>query len=76
MEAKIKFDNELAEELNKIVVELGFDGNSEFIEEAVRDKMLELKREKFFKISDKVALGLEKNKVIPKEILEDFNRRG
>ncbi|MFH1325346.1 MAG: hypothetical protein ABIH49_01070 [archaeon] len=71
METKIK----LPEELNKIISELGFNGNSEFIEEAVRDKILELKKQRFLQISNKVALGLKNNKISPKEILDDFEKR-
>ena len=71
METKVK----LPDELKRIVSELGFNGDSEFIEEAVRDKILELKRQKFFQISDRVALGLKNNKISPKEILDDFDKR-
>ena len=71
METKVK----LPDELERIVSELGFNGDSEFIEEAVRDKILELKRQKFFQISDRVALGLKNNKISPKEILDDFDKR-
>ena len=74
METKIKLPDELTAELNRIISELGFNGNSEFIEEAVRDKILELKRQRFFQISDKIALGLKNNKVGSKEILDDFEK--
>ncbi len=68
MEMKVK----LPDELNKAIVELGFSGNSEFIEEAVRDKLLELKKKTFFEISDKISLGLKKNKVASQEILSNL----
>lgn len=71
METKIK----LPDELNRIISELGFNGNSEFIEEAVKDKILELKRQRFFQISDKVGSGLKNNKISSKEILDNFDRR-
>ena len=72
METKVK----LPDELNRIISELGFNGNSEFIEEAVKDKILELKRQRFFQISDRVALGLKNNRINSKEILDDFDKRG
>ncbi len=71
METKVKLPNELKD----IISELGFEGN-EFIEEAVREKILELKRKRFFEISDKVASGLKDNKISQKEIIDDFEKRG
>ena len=72
METKVKLPNEL----NRIISELGFNGNSEFIEEAVKDKILELKRQRFFQISDRAALGLKNNRINSKEILDYFDKRG
>ena len=70
METKVR----LPEELSKIIVELGFEGNSDFIEEAVRSKILELKRQKFFQISDKISHGLNFSKVAQKEVMDDFEK--
>ena len=70
METKVR----LPEELSKIIVELGFEGNSDFIEEAVRSKILELKRQKFFHISDKISHGLNSSKVGQKEVMDDFEK--
>ena len=61
----------LPEELNKAILELGFNGNAEFIEEAVRDKLLEMKKRTFFEISDRISLSLKKNKVSSQEILNN-----
>jgi len=76
METKVKLSDELADELNRIIIELGFNGNSEFVEEAIKDKILELKKQKFFQISDRAALGLKNSKVNPNEILDGFDKRG
>ena len=72
METEIKLPEELAIELRKIAIESGFNGNSEFVEEAVKEKILELKKRRFFQISDKVALGLKEKGVSSKEIIEEF----
>lgn len=71
METKVR----LPDELKRIISELGFSESSEFIEEAVRDKILDLKKQRFFEISDKIASGLDENKVNKKEILDDFEKR-
>ena len=72
METEINLPKELEAELRKIVVELGFNGNSEFVEAAVKEKILELKKRQFFQISDKVAHGLKEKGVSSKEIMEEF----
>ncbi len=71
MEIKVK----LSDELRKIIFELGFSGNSEFIEEAVREKILELKKQKFFEISDEVLSGLKSNNINQKDILDNLEKR-
>lgn len=71
METRVR----LPDELREIILDLGFSGDSEFIEEAVKEKILELKRQKFFKISDKVASGLESKGISSKEILDDFSKK-
>jgi len=73
-ELKVNISDELLGELSKIVVELGFDGDSDFVEEAIRDKILDMKKQKFFEISNKVALGLKHREVSPKKVLEDFEK--
>ncbi|MBU1252167.1 MAG: hypothetical protein KJ905_01725 [Nanoarchaeota archaeon] len=71
METKVK----LPDELTQIISELGFEGNSEFIEGAIKDKILELKKQRFFKISDKILQGLRANKIGHKEILDNFEKQ-
>lgn len=72
METEIKLPEKLATELRKIAIELGFNGNSEFVEEAVKEKILELKKRQFFHISDKVARGLKGRGISSKEMIEKF----
>jgi len=50
----------------------GYKNEKEFIEEAVRDKILELKKKSFFEISDKVKEALIKKGISEKDILEAF----
>jgi len=71
METKVR----LPDELTKIIVELGFEGNSEFIEEAVRGKILELKKQKFLHVSDKILNGLKAKSISHEEVIEDFEKQ-
>jgi len=74
METTIKLPKELASELNEIVLELGFNENSEFIEQAIKEKILEFKKRKFIEISNKIASNLKKNRISQVKILEDFEK--
>jgi hypothetical protein len=61
MERSIKMPKKLIQEINRVALESGFRTNSEFVEEAVRQKMLELKKAKFFEITNRVSRGLKKS---------------
>ncbi|MBI2043769.1 hypothetical protein HYT24_00190 [Candidatus Pacearchaeota archaeon] len=74
METIIKIPKELETDLRRFVHELGFSGDSEFVEEAVKDKVLELKRKEFFKVSDKIAQALNGKGINHREMLEDFEK--
>jgi len=44
----------------------------EFVQEAIRDKVLELRKLRFFSITDKVAANLKKKNISEREILKHF----
>ncbi len=74
METTIKIPDDLTLEFKKAILELGFSGDSEFIEQAIREKILELRKKNFFEITDKIEFGLKKRGVTHKDILEDFEK--
>ncbi len=73
MDAQIKIPEELISKVDTVIEKFNFKDQQEFVEEAVRDKILELQKKLFFEGSDEVAKGLAKNKVSEKEMLKDFD---
>ncbi|MBT4805188.1 hypothetical protein HON71_03375 [Candidatus Woesearchaeota archaeon] len=67
--------DELLPSVNSIVKEFNFESKEEFFQEAVRDKVLELKKKLFFQGSNKIAENLNKKKIKEKDILNEFNKR-
>ena len=67
--------DELLPSVNSIVKEFNFESKEEFFQEAVRDKVLELKKKLFFQGSNKSAENLNKKKIKEKDILNEFNKR-
>jgi hypothetical protein len=70
----VSISNELEEGLNSVVSKFGFESNQDFIIAATRDKILDLKKQIFFEVSNEVALGLKKHGINEKEILDDFEK--
>ncbi len=72
---EIHIDKELAPELQNLVAALKFKNIEEFINRAIRDKILEIKRKRFFEISDQIAESLEEQSITEQEILNDFKKK-
>ena len=72
MKKLITLPTRLENDVGILRKEFGFASDSEFIREAIRDKILELKKLLFFQISAKVSKGLKKHKVSEKDILREF----
>ena len=56
--------------IEEMVKEFGYSSKKEFIEEAIMEKMMELKKLQFFLISEKIRKGLEKKGMKPEDILK------
>jgi len=54
----------------KMIKEFGYSDEKEFISEAVREKLAELKKLQFLLISEKIRRGLKKRGIKPKDILK------
>ncbi len=74
---EIHIDKKLTPELQNIVTTLKFKNIEEFINKAIRDKILEVKRKRFFELSDKISESLEEQDITEQEIVNNFsfNRR-
>jgi AraC-like DNA-binding protein len=59
-------------EIQEIIREFGFSSEKEFISQAVKEKLMELKKLRFFLISEKIRKGLEKKGIKPEELLKKF----
>jgi len=67
MEVHIR--KELVPEIKNLVVTLKFDNMDEFVNSAIRDKILELRKKRFVEITDKVSSGLKGNGLKEEDIL-------
>ena len=56
-------------EAKEIIKEFGYSDEKEFISEAVREKLAELKKLQFFLITEKIRKGLKKRGLKPEDIL-------
>jgi AraC-like DNA-binding protein len=59
-------------EIQEIIREFGFSSEKEFVSQAVKEKLMELKKLRFFLISEKIRKGLEKKGIKPDELLKKF----
>lgn len=72
---EIHIDKKLTPELQNLVAALKFKNVEEFINKAIRDKIIEIKRKKFLEISSKISESLKTEGVTEQEILNDFGRK-
>lgn len=54
--------------------EFGFSNDTEFIRNAVRDKIIELKKLLFMQISTRTGKGLKSKNISEADLLEDFKK--
>jgi len=59
-------------EIERVAREFGFTTKEEFISQDVKEKILELKKMKFFAISEKIRKGLLKKGIKPEKLLREF----
>lgn len=59
-------------ENRNLIKEFGFLSEREFISQAVKEKLMELKKLRFFLISEKIKKGLEKKGIKPEELFKKF----
>ena len=74
----IQIPDELLDEASKFSEEAGFESTDAFVRWALREKLRELRRDRFYVVTDRVKQGLAERGITPEEILEDFDqfRRG
>ena len=72
MEHEITFSEKTEKDIKMIVDEFGFNSEEEFVEEAVAEKILELKKQIFFNITDQVGAALKSKRITVNQMLEEF----
>ena len=58
--------------IGEVIREFGYSSKKEFIDEAIREKIMELRKLQFFLISEKIRKGLEKKGIKPEDILKEI----
>ena len=71
MEYKITFSEKTEKDIKMIVDEFGFESEEEFVKEAVAEKILKLKKQIFFNISDQVGAALRFKGITVKQMFEE-----
>lgn len=72
---EIHIDKKLTPEIQNIVATLKFKSIEEFINKAIRDKILEIKRKRFFELSDKISESLKEQGLTEQEIINNFEKK-
>jgi len=67
--------SDVASQVEEIIDTFGFKNQEEFVQEAIRDKVLELKKKLFIMGSDKIAAGLQQKGITEKDLFSDFMKK-
>jgi len=70
----IKLSPEVEREVSDTIKDFGYKTEREFIEDALRRRILELKKIEFLSNVKKIKEAIEKKGITEEEILEDFNK--
>ncbi len=71
----VTIPEEISPAIDQVISEFGFNTKEEFVQEAIRDKVIMLKKKLFFSGSDKVAEQLHQEGIAEKDILDDFHKK-
>ncbi|MCK4781361.1 hypothetical protein KAS79_00330 [Candidatus Parcubacteria bacterium] len=62
----------LSPKIKKTVREFGYLDEEKFIREAIEKRLMELKKFRFFAISEEIRKGLEKKGIKPEDVLREI----
>ena len=74
MSLTITIQDDLVEKIKKIAEEGGFENAEEFISAAIEQKLLEIKKEKFYHLTDDIRAGIEKQGYTVTQIIDEIER--
>jgi len=69
-----KIKKDLQKDLSKAVEEFGYESEESFIEDALRRRILDLKKSKFLKGASVVRERMDEKGITEKEIFDDFDK--
>ena len=72
---EIQISKEFEPEVKRLMVAIKLKSIEEFINRAIKDKILQAKKERFIEISNRIHSGLKKKGIEDEHILEDFERK-
>ncbi len=71
---EVSISKELEPEVKALVLALKFKSMEEFVNRAIRDKILEIRKGRFIEITNRVAEGLRKKGIREEEIMVEFEK--
>ena len=72
---EIQLSKELEPEIRNLVIALKFKSMEDFVNKAIRDKILEIRKKKFIEITDKISEGLKRKGIKEEAVLVEFEKR-
>ncbi len=75
MQTELVLPKNLIKEIDKIGTQFGFRSKKEFVREAVKEKILFLKKRLLMATTDKIAEGLRKKGVSEATLLKEFEKQ-
>jgi metal-responsive CopG/Arc/MetJ family transcriptional regulator len=75
MSLTITIPEELLEGIIKFTEEGGFKSPEEFISIAIEQKLLEIKKDKFYRITDEIREGIEERGYSIKQVIDEIEKQ-
>jgi len=74
MAITVTIPEDLVKRINKIIDEGGFQTPEEFIAAAIEQKLLELKKEKFYHLTDEIRQGIEEKGYTVRQVIKELEK--
>ena len=71
----VSVPDDLLLKIDGIVEKFGFNTKEEFMQEAIKDKVLELQKKVFFEGTSKIAENLKRAGISEKDLVGDFEKK-
>lgn len=75
MTLTIKITKRLIPQISAALAEMGYEDEESFVQMAIEDKLLELRKGKFYQITDKIREGLRIKGISIGDVYKDFKTK-